>query len=76
MFDPLGLQGLDYLAELDLSYNCLTDHAVLWPLQTMASLVWLTLAGNPLAYHKEHRSLTMKHLHWLLSESKVRFHVN
>ncbi|XP_043287960.1 serine/threonine-protein kinase 11-interacting protein isoform X2 [Venturia canescens] len=65
-----GLQGLDCLAELDLSYNCLDDHSVLWPLETMSALLWVALEGNPLAYYKKHRLLTIKHLHSALSESK------
>ncbi|XP_011301972.1 serine/threonine-protein kinase 11-interacting protein isoform X2 [Fopius arisanus] len=65
-----GLQGLDCLAELDLSYNCLADHSVLWPLKTMTALLSLTLEGNPITYHHHHRILTIKHLNSSLAESK------
>ncbi|XP_015116002.1 serine/threonine-protein kinase 11-interacting protein isoform X2 [Diachasma alloeum] len=65
-----GLQGLDCLAELDLSFNCLADHSVLWPLETMTALLWVTLEGNPLSYHLRHRTLTIKHLNSSLAESK------
>ncbi|XP_063981535.1 serine/threonine-protein kinase 11-interacting protein isoform X2 [Diachasmimorpha longicaudata] len=65
-----GLQGLDCLAELDLSFNCLVNHSVLWPLKTMTALLWVTLEGNPLSYHIHHRTLTIKHLNSSLAESK------
>ncbi|XP_034937673.1 serine/threonine-protein kinase 11-interacting protein isoform X2 [Chelonus insularis] len=64
-----GLQNLE-LAELDLSYNCLIDHSSLWPLETITSLLWLNLEGNPIFYHKKHRNLTLKHLYPSLAESK------
>ncbi|XP_025267843.1 serine/threonine-protein kinase 11-interacting protein isoform X2 [Camponotus floridanus] len=65
-----GLQGLECLTELDLSFNCLMDHSVLWPLQQMSTLLWLSLEGNPLSYHPKHRLLSIKHLHPSLSDSK------
>ncbi|XP_029166715.1 serine/threonine-protein kinase 11-interacting protein isoform X2 [Nylanderia fulva] len=65
-----GLQGLECLTELDLSYNCLMDHTVLWPLQKMSTLLWLSLEGNPLFYHPKHRILSIKHLHPSLSDRK------
>ncbi|XP_072763614.1 serine/threonine-protein kinase 11-interacting protein isoform X2 [Anoplolepis gracilipes] len=65
-----GLQGLECLTELDLSFNCLTEHSVLWPLQKMPTLLWLSLEGNPLSYHPKHRLLSIKHLHPSLSDSK------
>ncbi|XP_051160698.1 serine/threonine-protein kinase 11-interacting protein isoform X2 [Leptopilina boulardi] len=65
-----GLQGLENLVELDLSYNCLTDHYNLWPLETMSGLLWLSLEGNPISYHPNHRLLSLKHLHPCLSGSK------
>ncbi|XP_044002674.1 serine/threonine-protein kinase 11-interacting protein isoform X2 [Aphidius gifuensis] len=65
-----GLEGLDCLAELDLSYNCLSEHSVLWPIEAMSSLQWISLEGNPLSYHQRHRILTMKYLHASLAESK------
>lgn len=66
-----GLQGLEALTELDLSYNCLTEHAGLWPLQKMSALVWISLEGNPLSYHPKHRILSLKYLHPSLSDNKV-----
>ncbi|XP_032680725.1 serine/threonine-protein kinase 11-interacting protein isoform X2 [Odontomachus brunneus] len=65
-----GLQGLECLTELDLSYNCLTEHSILWPLQRMSALLWMSLEGNPLSYHPKHRMLSLKHLHPNLSNSK------
>ncbi|XP_011346025.1 serine/threonine-protein kinase 11-interacting protein isoform X2 [Ooceraea biroi] len=65
-----GLQGLECLTELDLSYNCLMDHSVLWPLEKMSTLLWVSLEGNPLSYHSKHRMLCTKHLHSSLSNSK------
>ncbi|KAL6424267.1 hypothetical protein ACFW04_009830 [Cataglyphis niger] len=65
-----GLQGLECLTELDLSFNCLMEHLVLWPLQKMPTLLWLSLEGNPLSYHPKHRLLSIKHLHPSLSDSK------
>ncbi|XP_018055084.1 PREDICTED: serine/threonine-protein kinase 11-interacting protein isoform X2 [Atta colombica] len=65
-----GLQGLECLTELDLSFNCLMEHLVLLPLQKMSTLLWLSLEGNPLSYHPKHRILTIKHLHPSLSDSK------
>lgn len=37
----------------------------------MTALLWISLEGNPLSYHRKHRTLTIKHLHSSLSESKV-----
>ncbi|XP_011705409.1 PREDICTED: serine/threonine-protein kinase 11-interacting protein isoform X2 [Wasmannia auropunctata] len=65
-----GLQGLECLTELDLSFNCLTEHLALWPLQKMSTLLWLSLEGNPLSYHPKHRILTLKYLHPSLSDNK------
>jgi len=67
----IGLQDLEYLTELDLSFNCLTEHLVLWPLQKMSTLLWLSLEGNPLSYQPKHRILTIKYLHPSLSDNKV-----
>jgi hypothetical protein len=67
----IGLQGLECLTELDLSYNCLMDHSVLWPLRKMSTLLWISLEGNPLSYHSKHRMLCIKYLHPSLSDSKV-----
>ncbi|KAJ8664256.1 hypothetical protein QAD02_005918 [Eretmocerus hayati] len=65
-----GLQRLECLTELDLSHNCLMDHAALWPLETMSMLIWICLDGNPLSYHPRHRLHTMKYLHPALSDGK------
>ncbi|KAL6262037.1 hypothetical protein P5V15_007129 [Pogonomyrmex californicus] len=65
-----GLQDLECLTELDLSFNCLMEHLILWPLRRMSTLLWLSLEGNPLSYHPKHRTLSIKHLHSNLSNSK------
>ncbi|XP_066591773.1 serine/threonine-protein kinase 11-interacting protein isoform X2 [Prorops nasuta] len=65
-----GLQGLENLNELDLSFNCLTEHSALWPLQSMSALIWVSLEGNPLAYHPKHRQRTIKYFHPTLSNTK------
>ncbi|XP_046739064.1 serine/threonine-protein kinase 11-interacting protein isoform X2 [Diprion similis] len=65
-----GLKGLESLSELDLSYNCLTDHSVLWPLENMSVLLWVSLEGNPLAFHPRHRIFSIKHLHPSVADSK------
>ena len=67
----LGLQGLENLVELDLSYNCLTEHYNLWPLEPLSGLLWVLLEGNPISYHPNHRLLSLKHLHPCLSGTKV-----
>lgn len=67
----IGLEGLECLTELDLSYNCLTEHSILWPLKKMSTLLWVSLEGNPLSHHPKHRILSLKHLHPSLSDSKV-----
>ncbi|XP_076762138.1 uncharacterized protein LOC143430051 isoform X1 [Xylocopa sonorina] len=65
-----GLQYLECLTELDLSYNCLMEHSILWPLEKMSALLWVSLEGNPLSYHPKHRLLSIKYLHPSLSDSK------
>lgn len=65
-----GMQNLECLMELDLSYNCLMEHSILWPLEKMSALLWVSLEGNPLSYHPKHRLLSIKHLHPALSDSK------
>lgn len=37
----------------------------------MSALLWVSLEGNPLSYHPKHRTLSLKHLHPSLSNSKV-----
>lgn len=51
------------LQKLDLSNNCLVEHSLLSPLSHLARLRWLSLQGNPVAFHPKHRKLTAKHLH-------------
>lgn len=65
-----GLQNLECLTELDLSYNCVMEHLSLWPLEKMSALLWISLEGNPLSYHPKYRLLAIKHLHPCLSNSK------
>lgn len=36
---------------------------MLTPLANLAALQWLNLEGNPISYHKEHRTLTAHNLH-------------
>ncbi|KAK2581126.1 hypothetical protein KPH14_007940 [Odynerus spinipes] len=68
--DISGLQGLECLTELDLSFNCLTEHSVLWPVERMSALLWMSLEGNPLSYHPKHRLLSIKHFHPSLVDNK------
>ncbi|XP_029051044.2 serine/threonine-protein kinase 11-interacting protein isoform X1 [Osmia bicornis bicornis] len=65
-----GLQNIESLTELDLSYNCLMEHLTLWPLEKMSTLLWISLEGNPLSYHPKHRKLSVKYLHPCLRDSK------
>ncbi|KAI4491331.1 hypothetical protein M0802_010264 [Mischocyttarus mexicanus] len=68
--DISGLQGLECLTEIDLSFNCLTEHSVLWPIERMSALLWISLEGNPLSYHPKHRLLSIKHFHPSLIDNK------
>lgn len=58
-----GLQRLDALIEFDLSNNCLLDHTLLLPLNTLITLKYLNLYGNPLYCHPNHRQATSYYLH-------------
>ena len=58
-----GLEELDSLRELDISFNCIADHRLLWPLQRLSNLSRLELAGNPIGFHREHRSIVLTYLH-------------
>ena len=60
--DVSGLVRLGSLMELDLSGNCLLDHALLLPLCTLSALRYLNLSGNPLAFHPKHRSAACRYL--------------
>ncbi|XP_076231714.1 uncharacterized protein LOC143177580 isoform X2 [Calliopsis andreniformis] len=66
-----GLQNLVCLTELDLSYNCLMEHSILWALEKMSALLWISLEGNPLSYHPKHRVLCMKYLRACLNNSEL-----
>ncbi|KDR23218.1 serine/threonine-protein kinase 11-interacting protein [Zootermopsis nevadensis] len=61
--DISGLVALECLLELDLSCNCLTNHKALSPLLRLSDLTWLSLEGNPLSFHPQHRTRTARHLH-------------
>ncbi|XP_026462479.1 serine/threonine-protein kinase 11-interacting protein-like [Ctenocephalides felis] len=58
-----GVNRLEALCELDLANNYIIDHSNLVPVSYLPHLRWLTLAGNPLSFHPEHRKLTAKYLH-------------
>lgn len=60
--DISGIVRLEALLELDMSGNCLLDHALLLPLCTLSSLRSLNLTGNPLAFHPAHRVATCRYL--------------
>lgn len=60
--DISGIVRLEALLELDISGNCLLDHALLLPLCTLSSLRYLNLSGNPLAFHPKHRVATCRYL--------------
>jgi len=60
--DISGLVRLDALLELDISGNCLLDHALLLPLCTLNALRYLNMSGNPLAFHPKHRVATCRYL--------------
>lgn len=60
--DVSGAVRLEALLELDISGNCLLDHALLLPLCTLSCLRYLNLFGNPLAFHPKHRIATCRYL--------------
>ncbi|XP_043916656.1 serine/threonine-protein kinase 11-interacting protein isoform X2 [Protopterus annectens] len=57
-----GVEQLSNLQQLDLAFNLLLEHAQLAPLSQLHRLKKLYLEGNPLYYHKNHRTATVKHL--------------
>ncbi|KAH9492420.1 hypothetical protein Btru_051065 [Bulinus truncatus] len=57
-----GLEVLLSLQDLDLGENYLNDHSFLAPLSTLSKLKQLQLSGNPIFYHKSHRTLTVSYL--------------
>lgn len=61
--DLQDISTLTNLEELDLSENCLLEHSCLAPLANLHSLRWLSLQGNPLSFHPQHRTLSVKNLH-------------
>ncbi|XP_076681070.1 serine/threonine-protein kinase 11-interacting protein isoform X3 [Andrena cerasifolii] len=65
-----GLQNLECLTELDLSYNCLTEHSTLRALKRMSTLLWVSLEGNPFYYRPRHRRLSIEYLHPCLIYTK------
>uniref|UniRef100_W4VR35 Putative serine/threonine-protein kinase 11-interacting protein n=1 Tax=Corethrella appendiculata TaxID=1370023 RepID=W4VR35_9DIPT len=71
--DLNGISRLDSLQELDISSNCIIDHSALLPLTTLASLQYLNLLDNPLAYHPKHRQVTARYLHKNTSSVKFMF---
>ncbi|PSN37569.1 hypothetical protein C0J52_12646 [Blattella germanica] len=58
-----GLVELESLMELDLSCNSLSDHESLSPIFCLSALTWLSLEGNPLSFHRQHRIRTVNNLH-------------
>jgi hypothetical protein len=69
-----GLVALESLLELDLSCNCLSEHGALIPILQLSCLNWLSLEGNPLSFHPEHRTRTACHLHDSTATSKVYYY--
>lgn len=57
------LSTLSGLQQLDLSENCLLEHTCLVPLSNLPNLCWLSLQGNPLSFHPQHRTQTARNLH-------------
>ena len=66
-----GVLKLETLIELDLSCNCLSSHESLNPLLQLSALTWLSLEGNPVSFHPQHRILTVHRLHNNAATSKV-----
>lgn len=69
--DLRNISALANLCELDLSDNCLLEHSALSPISFFAALRWLSLEGNPLSYHPQHRAKTVSYLH--SNTNTVRF---
>uniref|UniRef100_A0A3B3SV27 Serine/threonine-protein kinase 11-interacting protein n=1 Tax=Paramormyrops kingsleyae TaxID=1676925 RepID=A0A3B3SV27_9TELE len=57
-----GVEQLSSLQHLDLAYNLLLEHSQLAPLSLLHCLSMLQLEGNPLYFHRSHRTSTVKHL--------------
>lgn len=69
--DLSGLPRLDAINELNLSDNCILDHASLSPLQSLIALQHLQLHSNPISCHENHRNLTVQYLHRNTKSEKV-----
>ncbi|XP_074857737.1 serine/threonine-protein kinase 11-interacting protein isoform X2 [Carettochelys insculpta] len=57
-----GVEQLLNLQHLDIAYNLLLEHAQLAPLSVLHNMRKLHLEGNPLWFHRNHRSATILHL--------------
>ncbi|CAM9540702.1 unnamed protein product [Lampetra fluviatilis] len=57
-----GVQMLETLQTLDVSYNLLMEHSQLSPLSQLPHLQKLYVQGNPLFFRKGHRVETVRHL--------------
>ncbi|NXY27604.1 S11IP protein, partial [Pomatorhinus ruficollis] len=57
-----GVEQLVNLQHLDMAYNLLLEHAQLAPLSTLHYLKKLHLEGNPIWFHKNHRSAALVHV--------------
>ena len=60
------------LSELDLGFNCLIHHDCLNPLPNLNNLTWLSLEGNPLSFHKQHRLRSVQYLNQQIASNKVK----
>ncbi|XP_041372352.1 serine/threonine-protein kinase 11-interacting protein-like [Gigantopelta aegis] len=54
-----GVEEIPLLEDLDISENCLADHANLQPLMNLNRLRRLSTIGNPIYQHRDHRILTL-----------------
>lgn len=70
--DLANLPKLEALNELNLSENCLLDHASLVPIGSLIALQHLQLHGNPIACHPSHREETARYLHKNTASVRVR----
>ncbi|XP_055544801.1 uncharacterized protein LOC129729914 isoform X2 [Wyeomyia smithii] len=69
--DLTGISRLLALNELDISGNCIIDHAALLPISTLSSLCYLNVKDNPLACHPKHRQATARYLN--KNTSRLKF---
>ncbi|XP_053693593.1 serine/threonine-protein kinase 11-interacting protein [Sabethes cyaneus] len=68
--DLTGISRLLTLRDLDISGNCIVDHAALLPISTLSSLCCLNVKDNPLACHPKHRQATARYLNKNTSQLK------